>query len=569
MARSPRQAAAVPLSLQTVAAESPARLLEQARVALRASNSAQAGELAVQALKLDEASGAGWHILAICREQQGDFATSLTCYETALKLLPEDADVAHGLGRLAFRLGFAELAEQLFAVYLSKNPGSVEGANNLANAQRDQMRWSDAVETVRAALAVGPSSSLLWNTLGTIVAEEGKVAQSLIFFDEALRLDPNNAQARHNRASTRLATGDPFGALGDCDAALEAATGEGDRAVFTHLRAIILLAHGELEEGWDAYEVRLDPHAERPVHFKTGGRPAWAPDMDLAGKRLLLLGEQGLGDEVLFAGVAPDLIEALGPDGELVMAVEERLVPLFRRSFPTARVGAHGTLNLEHGSVRAARFLPDEDMASLDVWAPMASPLRRFRRRLEDFPERRGFLTPEPERVAYWRARLADAGRGPKIGVVWKSLIAASSRARFFAPFSAWTPVLTTPGARMICLQYGEVEAEIAQAGARLGVELWKPPGLDLKNDLDDLAALTCALDLVIGPANATTNLAAACGADVWLIATPGAWPMLGTDRYPWYPQARVFIAPAFDQWDAVMAEVAAALKGEVERRRA
>lgn len=561
MARSIPPAAVASHPPPAGAARSPAALLKRARAALQASSWAAAAALAVEALQIDETSGAGWHVLAICREQQGDFGASLACYETALKLLPDDADIAFGLGRLAFRFGFAELAEQLFAVYLAKNPGSAQGANNLANAQRAQMRWGDAVETVRAALAAHPGSSLLWNTLGTIVAEEGQVAQSLIFFDEALRLDPNNAQARRNRANSRAVSGDPHGAIADCDWAMAVVAAESERAAFAHSRALILLAQGELETGWDAYEVRLNPDAEAPVHFKSDGRPPWRPGMALAGKRLLLLGEQGLGDEVLFASVAPDLIEALGPDGELVMAVEERLVPLFQRSFPGARVGPHGTLNLDQGSLRAARFLPDDEMASLDAWAPMASPLRRFRRRLEDFPERRSFLTPDPARVAHWRRTLAEAGQGPTIGVVWKSLIADSSRARLFASFGAWAPVLATPGARMVCLQYGDAEAEIAQARTQLGVELWRPPGLDLKNDLDDLAALTCALDLVIGPANAATNLAAACGADVWLIATPAAWPMLGTDRYPWYPQVRVFTPPAFDRWDAVMAEVAEALK--------
>ena len=82
-------------------------------------------------------------------------------------------------------------------------------------------------------------------------------------------------------------------------------------------------------------------------------------------------------------------------------------------------------------------------------------------------------------------------------------------------------------------------------------------------SDLDDVAALSCALDLVLGPANATSNIAAACGADVWLISTPGAWPKLGTDRYPWYPKMRVFTPPGSMQWDAVMDDVAATLQAQ------
>ncbi len=64
----------------------------------------------------------------------------------------------------------------------------------------------------------------------------------------------------------------------------------------------------------------------------------------------------------------------------------------------------------------------------------------------------------------------------------------------------------------------------------------------------------------MIGPANATTNIAAACGATVWLLSAPGDWPMLGTDRHPWYPTAKDFVTPALGRWDQVLAEVAKAL---------
>jgi hypothetical protein len=146
------------------------------------------------------------------------------------------------------------------------------------------------------------------------------------------------------------------------------------------------------------------------------------------------------------------------------------------------------------------------------------------------------------------------------VGVVWKSLVKATNRSRHFAPFEAWEPILRTPGIRFVNLQYGDSSEEISHARDVFGVELWTPPGIDLKNDLDDLAALTAALDLVIGPANATTNIAAAVGAQTWLISTPGAWPRLGTEGYPWYPQMRVFIPPAYNDWAPAMTKIAAAL---------
>lgn len=189
---------------------------------------------------------------------------------------------------------------------------------------------------------------------------------------------------------------------------------------------------------------------------------------------------------------------------------------------------------------------------------------RRFRADVADYPDKAAFLTADAERVEHWRKVLADAPAGPKVCILWKSLKLDGARLRYFSPFEAWQSVLTTPGAVFVNLQYGDSEAEMAEAKARFGIDLWRPPGIDLKNDLDDVAALACALDLVLGPANATTNIAAACGAPVWLISTPGAWPKLGTDRYPWYPSARVFNAPAGQPWTVVMDEIARALKSTI-----
>jgi len=81
-----------------------------------------------------------------------------------------------------------------------------------------------------------------------------------------------------------------------------------------------------------------------------------------------------------------------------------------------------------------------------------------------------------------------------------------------------------------------------------------------LVDDLDEVAALSCALDLTLGFLNATSNIAAACGAPTWIISVPGAWTRLGSDRLPWYPQARVLTPVRFADWSPVMSEVAGAL---------
>jgi tetratricopeptide (TPR) repeat protein len=525
--------------------------------ALRVRDYQAATERALDALKLEETSGLAWHLLAIAREKSGDLGQAIRAYEAAVRLLPDETDVANDLGRLAQRLGYFEIAEKLFLKRLAQDPGSIEVTNNLACVQRDQGRYGEAIETLRNLLAVEPQSALLWNTLGTVLSDQGEMAGSVVFFDEALRLDPGFSKALYNRANVRMALGSPHDSLRDIDLALSQVDEPVEVDTMLMAKALTQLIAGDLAGGFETYEARFSPLLEGSVRF-VSDRPRWDPADDLAGRHLLVFGEQGLGDEVLFANVLPDLIEALGPNGHLTLAVERRLIPLLARSFPTATVVAHRTVRLEGRMTRIAELA--DDAPPPDAWTPIACLFRRFRRSPDAFPARRSFLTPDPARVAHWRRELAGAGAGPKIGVVWKSLRLDGMRRRYFSPFDLWRPLLSSPGAVFVNLQYGDVSAELEQAKAA-GLSLWTPPGIDLKDDLDDVAALACALDLIVGPPNATTNLGAASGADWWAITTPDAWGRFGTDHYPAYPSARIFPIDGFGDWEGVMVRLSDALQ--------
>jgi hypothetical protein len=261
----------------------------------------------------------------------------------------------------------------------------------------------------------------------------------------------------------------------------------------------------------------------------------------------------------MFANMLPDVIESLGPKGTLSVAVERRLIPLFERSFPGVDVTAHRTVALEGRARRTAPFV--EDWSKIDMWAPIGSLLSVLRPTAESFPNRPNYLVADPERVAYWREQLEAAPKGPKVGLLWKSLKLNGERNRQFSPFDKWRPVLETPGVTFVNLQYGDCDEEIALAKTEFGVDIWQPPGIDLKQDLDDVAALCCAMDLVIGFSNATINLAGACGAPIWLLTGAAVWTRLGTDVYPWYPQARCFATEDFGDWTPVMTRVAQALR--------
>lgn len=537
-----------------------ARLLSRAIAAVHDNDFELAQKLALKLLKKDQLLGLGWHILGIAREKLGDYGSSLRAYDAALKLLVDHGSVAGDLGRLAFRLNMPEFAVGFFAHFRIAQPNNIEASNNLACALRELNRESEAIEVLKEAIARHPESPALWNTLGTVVCNTGDPAGSIVFFDEALRLEPNYSKAWHNRAFAKSDMGDIQGAIIDIDFALKRPDSAMDEAIMRFARSTMSLSLGRLEEGWKEYEGRLSPNLTEAPHFHIPGT-LWS-GQDLKGKSLFICAEQGLGDEVMFAGMLPDILERLGPDGSLTLAVERRLIPLFERSFPNVEVTLHRTFQYEGRVYRTASEI--EDWERFDYWAPLGAFLAPLRGSLEAFPKTSDYLKPDPARVAHWKAELEKLGPLPKVGLLWKSLKLTAERARQFSPFEAWRPVLQTPGVTFVNLQYGECDAEIAQAKEEFGIEIWQPPGIDLKQDLDDVTALCAAVDLIIGFSNATTNLAAATGAPIWLLTAPGVWTRLGSDNYPWYPQARVFSPRIMGEWDPALAQIADALAEKV-----
>jgi len=130
-------------------------LLQRAVTALKADDHQTACEWALKALEQDERSGFGWYLLGIARERAGDFPSSVAAYEAALRLLPDHAEIANDLGRLAYRLGMRTQAEKLFRHFIARYPDNPEGANNLACTIRDQHEAGDHLIVVGLVQELG------------------------------------------------------------------------------------------------------------------------------------------------------------------------------------------------------------------------------------------------------------------------------------------------------------------------------------------------------------------------------------------------------------------------------
>jgi tetratricopeptide (TPR) repeat protein len=531
-------------------------LLKRGIRAWRRGDIVKAGQWALKATEAAPDNSKAFHVLAMALERMGHLHKSLVTYERAFQLDPEDPELLINLGLTAWNLKLTEGAARMFQLYIAACPDSPLGYNNLGSVLCDLGQPEMGIETLRAAINRMPHEAILWNSFATVLAEEGRADESLVFYHEAARLEPGFARAYHNLGYAYQHLGKLEEALANYDRALSHAVDPAERRETSHSRSICLIGAGKLEEGFRAYEIRNDQRFRSYLHHMIDA-PLWQGE-ELDGKKILLVGEQGLGDEFMFANILPDVQDAVGETGKLQICVDPRLVPLFQRSFPKAEVGSYDDRTLvDNDGNKALRLVPfaAKDNAP-DLWAPMGSALQYYRKSLDDF-RHEVFLTPDAERVAQFRRTLGAMGPGKKVGLCWRSMMLGAKRAKYFSPIDHWGPVLKTAGVTFINLQYGDCAEEIVRAEAKFGVRIHSIEGLDLKDDIDGSAALCAALDLVLSAPTAAAATAASVGAEVWFVTAGRTWPQLGTGEYPWYANTRVLSPEKFGDWATLMPDVA------------
>lgn len=260
---------------------------------------------------------------------------------------------------------------------------------------------------------------------------------------------------------------------------------------------------------------------------------------DLAGKSIYVTTEQGLGDEILFAGLLDDLL-AREPS-EVVWEADRRLLPVLRRSFPTVVFVMRGPKPWAHADFQC-----------------MAGSLGRFLRRgLSDFPPQRPpYLKVDEAYAATLRAGIP--GPGLPVGISWVSANKQVGKNKTIG-LDQWEPVLgiSRTNITFVDLQYGETAAE------RAGRDIHHVEGLDLTGDMDGLAALIWACEAVVTVSNTVAHLAGALGVPVHVLVPSNVgrfwyWGYQG-ERSIWYPSARVARQVGND-WGVAIRDVAGRL---------
>ena len=531
----------------------------------------QHAENCIAALERMNAPARADYLRACAALAQGRESDAVALFESALSKDPSDSASYAEAGMLVLRRDDVAEAEYLLSQAVHFEPGNTRARIALGQLLASQKRLDAALQQIAAAVSVQPDDVDLRQQLINIYWERGELPAVAAAYEEALQIAPDNfdlhlrlancwremgelaAARRHIVRALELRPGHRTATLsyaqvlvlsGDLGAALsrvQAVLSEHpDDALVHWTMALILLKEGRFAEAWPHHEIGL-PQRLQNNRYGASGKP-WRGE-SLADKRVLIYGEQGLGDEIMFASCIPDVLRHAS---SCVIECAPKLEKLFALSFPSALIHA--------GQARENRDWL-ERFGPIDYEIPSGTLPSTFRRTLADFP-REPYLRIPQEARDKWRRRLAALGPGLNVGISWRGGTKTTGIYARSIPLEHWQPILTSPGVNFINLQYNDCAAEVQAAMQSTGATIttWQ----DALDEYAETAALVAALDLVITVCTSIVFVASGLGRPVWVMAPPGAsWRYVrGQSHTPWAPTAEIFWRQGAS-WDDVISDVA------------
>lgn len=470
--------------------------------------------------------------------QEKAYAAAIACYAAAIARRPNYAKAYYNQGNAWRELKDDAAAVAAFSRAIELDSGYAKAYYNRGNALQSLKRHAEAVADYDHCVSLRPDDDVALVNKGNALLSQRQYASALGAYDRAIEVNPEVAAYHNNKGNAFLGLHRTDCALDAYGRAIEVDPLEKD-AHFN--QAICLLLTGDLARGFEKYEWRWqtgDLERQRPDFAE----PAWRGEQPLAGKRILLYCEQGLGDTLQFVRYVRQ-VGALG--AHVILVVQPPLLELMK--------------TLDGGGQLVADGSP---LPPFDYHCPLLSLPLAFATRLETIPASPRYLAAEPAKVEAWQ-QLLGARRGLRVGLAWSGRPEHKNdenRSLALADFLSALPA----GLDLVCLQKELRDSDRATLAARPDIRFFG----ERLADFSDTAALCENMDLVLSVDTSVAHLAAALGKPTWILLpfVPDWRWLLDRQDSPWYPSVRLFRQPTAGDWGAVLAEVRAALAGQTAR---
>lgn len=477
-----------------------------------------AKELLLKARKIDQSQSAPLRLMAVVAAMTYELHEALILIDQALRLDPNDGIANSNRGNILKELGRYEEALAALDNAIKLAPTYVEAYSNMGNVLQELYRYEDALEWYDRAIAINPHYAEAYSNKGNALKLLQRYEEALHNYHQATSINPQLVDAYWHKALAQL-------------------------------------SNGEFKDGWQNYEARW---------FKTNGIQLQHQEIprlenleNISGKRVLIWGEQGLGDTLQFCRY----IKPLFQQGAIIT---------FKVQAPLIKI-----LESLSSNCKLVSNILDEEIQQFDFQSPLLSLPLLFNTEINSVPAEIPYLTIDPLEQEVCPIELKDSGR-LKVGLIWNGGFRAEHpelwtvNKRRNIELDQIAALRGVQGVDFYSLQKGDpAESELAARKDQVWPELINC--VHLLNDFSDTAALMECLDLIISVDTSSAHLAGALGKPVWILNRyDSCWRWLkGREDSPWYPTAKIYQQKHPGNWDEVIVRVKADLNDLAQKKRA
>lgn len=493
--------------------------------------------------------------------QQGQLQEANILYCEILKRNSNNHQALHLKGVLESQTGKIDHAINLIKKALTLCESHIY-YNNLANIFNSRGATNEIADCLRKSLACEPVQpdvqknlillvdkidnetlkSEIYMELGSSLFKSGQYKEALIQIKLALKYIPGNANAYCNIGLCYTALGENEQALKNYDKALKIQPNHID---VNQNRGQLLLKLGDFKKGALGYRYRL----KRPAYVRTRLTqiPEWNGE-NLKDKHILIIAEQGIGDEVMFSAIIPIL---LGLAASVTLEVDQRLKKAMQRTYPSLRL-------MDREENAHNRILPD----NLNYYSVAGEAFYRLHSSIRDYGKYRPNLLACPDKVKYFTEKYKNnMGSKKRIGIAWrsKSIINPAERS---ITLDQLLPLLQSPECVYINLQYGDIQDELNQFRQKHNIDIYNDPEVNPINDIESFLAQIETLDSVISIDNSTVHFSGVLQKETHMLlptTSDHRW-LINRKDSPIYPSITIYRQENLNDWESAVESLKASV---------
>ena len=474
-----------------------------------------------------------------------DIENAIKSFDVAIRINPNNYLAYYNQGLAYIESELFEDALNYFDKAIAIKPDYYDAMNQKGLICQKLKKWGEAEEAYKSAIVLDSKNIAAFNNQASMCVEKNelKLAKELVY--KSLELEPNNSEALNIMATVNQILHEDQVAI---DFYIRAIENDPNNKSFKFNLALTYLANLDFENGWPLYENRSHIQ-ELVVKFPNLNR-GYINSKPQDDKPILILSEQGIGDQILFLSL---LFEISKLKNRILVALDQRLIPLFERSFPSINFYSD-KINLS--SLEYSYNLLTGSMGGI------------FRKSIYAFDEQmKGFIKPDLNLSEKIKVTFKQKSKF-LCGISWKSESKERGEQKSLS-LEMYKDFLEMNDIEFVDLQYGKTTEEREKIKSKFGINIISLNFIDKYNDIDSLASLINICDFVITTSNVTAHIAGAIGKKTFLLVPFSLGKIWywhnSTKKSLWYPSVSIYRQDKNGDWTLAMAEIKKDIKEIIE----